>query len=693
MPLQAAASPRQSWRLTGGQPVTRVVLRWGRASRFRHCICAMSAFSSVGRRARHRRVSTLACSRPRLMLCSLLASTLTCACLDVFDYRVDDSQRPAAAATRDDGVMTGSPQGEIWRRSDPRADGGPGPAPDAARGVKTEPAQPSMTSRDPAASSDDDAGLSTEPTDPSDPAAPTGPTWTQPPPSAALAQAGWAALTDWAALPTFTESSARLFSTHERGAGESFPLIDPGNKDFNSFLAVCGEQPSLIMQQNEASVSCGPGELGYLIAADDGPGYVSRILLARGISNPSSSVLVDLRPMDERIRIYIDGAQQPAFDGLWSDWIAGRDPAWSAPLTGWTSGATISYLPISYSRQLRVFVDELTASSLTLYYAHVTTHRVPSTQPFDAAQLASAEARAELEALLARSRSAGASWLDSEIALPGVGAMTVWSREQPGTLARIELQLEAESAAAVMKETSLRVRWDDESPGIDLPLALLFGARHRLAPFTTLPLSVELDGNSARLTLSVPMPFAQRAQIELVNATDTPRTLRVRLYGSDELPRGEWGRLHVALSEQRDPQPGQRFDAAAVSGRGKYLGTLMYMRGKADESRSVRASELGFLEGDERLEIDGQLTALGTGTDNYFNGGFYFKDGPYNAPFAAVSQLDADEDRGVSETTMVRWTILSEQLSFQSQLALSFELGADRPGTVRDYAAVSFYYQ
>jgi hypothetical protein len=119
----------------------------------------------------------------------------------------------------------------------------------------------------------------------------------------------------------------------------------------------------------------------------------------------------------------------------------------------------------------------------------------------------------------------------------------------------------------------------------------------------------------------------------------------------------------------------------------------MYMRGKADASRSVPADELGFLEGDERLEIDGRVTALGTGTDNYFNGGFYFKDGLYDSPFSALSQLAVDEDQGTSEATMMRWTILSEELNFQDQLALSFEFGADRPATVRDYAAVSFYYQ
>jgi hypothetical protein len=597
----------------------------------------------------------------------------------VYDYRVAAEAGEADAASGVESSWMMAPQPSIWRRDMPAVDGSATTTSDPiANGVATHAAVPGQPD------ADDDAGLGI---------VPDNPPRTLPEPSAALGQAGWAALNDWAALPTFADSSARLFSTHERSAVET-PLIDPGNKDFNSFLAVCGDHPALVAQQTDSSVSCGPGQSGYLVAADDGPGYVSRILLARGISNPSSSVLVDLRPLQERIRIYIDGAQMPVFDGLWSDWASAQPAPFNAPLTGWSSGGTISYLPISYSHQLRVFVDGLTgSSSLTLYYVQVNTHRVKATRPFDLAELAAPGARAQLDALLATSSSAGATWLDRDVALQGAGVWSVWSRDQPGTLQRLELQLDPASASEVMNETVLRVSWDDTTPAIELPLALLFGARHTLAPFSTLPLSVQVTASAVQLKLSLPMPFAHSARIELVHATDSVRSVRVRLYGSDELPRADWGRLHSSFSELRDPQAGDRFRVAALSGRGKYLGTLMYMRGKADTSRSVPADELGFLEGDERLEVDGQVTSLGTGTDNYFNGGFYFKDGLFNTPFAALSQLSTNQDDGTSEATMMRWTILSDDLHFQNQLDLSFELGADRPATVRDYSAVSFYYQ
>ena len=513
--------------------------------------------------------------------------------------------------------------------------------------------------------------------------------------SEAQQQAGWAALTDWAALPIFRASITQLFSTHELGEDVSYPLVDPGNKDFNSFLALCGDQPETTGQQNNTSVACGEGQNGYLIAADDGPGFVSRMLLARGISSPSGAVTVDLRPMNERVRVYIDGEPTPVIDSLWSELADAKLAPFDAPLTRWTSGATISYLPISYSSRLRVFVDDLNGSStLTLYYAQVTTQRVQSTRPYSLDVLASPAARAELEQALAAPSSIGTSWFDQDVTLNGAGATMVWTHPGAGTLQRIEVQLPAASANDVLSETTLRLSWDDAAPTINLPLGTLFGSRHGVTPVATLPLSVQSDGNTVSMSLSLPMPFSTSAKLELVHTGDSSRTFKVRLSGSDGTPKGEWGHLYSTFEELRDPQRGDRFRVAALSGRGKYIGTILYAHGKSDPGGQTGASsELGFLDGDERLDVDGQATWLGTGTDNYFNGGFYFKDGLFNSPFAALSQLDDNTSAGSSAATLMRWTMLTDEINFQKKLELSFELGANRPATVRDVAAVSFFYQ
>ena len=629
----------------------------------------------------------------RLRVCSILLVSLGCAagafgCTPVKHYRVDSQEPTKTDDAPDAQVDASEPENSAPADGDMKAQTG------SAAGASGDTGEEAGAESEaaPAADADKvDAGAPTDP-EPDIDTMQSGDPPEQRPVSPAHQQAGWSALMSWASLPTFSSTTTQLFSTHERGEGTSYPLVDPGNKDFNSFLAQCGEHPELVGQQVDGSVECGPGQRGYMIAADDGPGYVSRILLGRGISSPSSSVLVDLRPVNERIRIYIDDQAAPVFDGLWSEWADAGAAPYDGPLTGWTSGATVSYLPISYSSRLRVFVDDLMrSSSLTLYYLQVTTHRVTATEPFDAEELNAA--RAEVDQLLAAPRDLGASWFDQDVTLEGAGAWTVWTHEQPGTLQAIEVQLEAAAAKEILNETSLRLSWDEGAAAVDLPLGAMFGARHGVKPVSTLPLSVKVEGSLATLSLTLPMPFARSAKLELLHAGTSSRTLKLRVHGSDALPSGEWGRLRSVFSERRDPRNGERFAVASMSGRGKYLGTIFYAHGKVDNSREVRASELGFMEGDERLEIDGEVVWLGTGTDNYFNGGFFFKDGLFNSPFAAVSQLDADESAGMSEATMMRWNILGDEINFQRQLDLSLEFGANRPACVRDYAAVSFYYQ
>ncbi|HET8936375.1 MAG TPA: DUF2961 domain-containing protein [Polyangiales bacterium] len=639
----------------------------------------------------------------RFAACSMLvcvgSTASSLGCTPVNDYRVDKPKRDDANKdepskfTPEDTPQAGKSSQRADAADSDKKSTRTGSAGDAAKGgAGGRSSEPKGGSPADAKASKAGAGGSPANAAGGDPSAP--PEAPSRPDSEARKQAGWAALTDWAALPTFGASTTQLFSTHERGESTSFPLIDPGNKDFNSFLALCGEHPDTVGQQNDASVACGPGQTGYLVAADDGPGYVSRMLLARGISSPSSSVLVELRPMNERIRVYVDNEQRPVVDSLWSELADANNAPFNSPLTSWTSGGTISYLPISYSNRLRVFVDDLNSSStLTLYYIHVTTHRVQSTEPFDPAVLAGPDARAELDRLMDAPNQVGAVWFDKDVTLADPGASTVWSRDRPGTLRRIELELPAEGANEVLSDIALRLSWDDDSAAVDLPLGAMFGSRHGVTPVSTLPLSVKSDANTVNLRLSLPMPFASSAKLELVRAGETSRTLKLRLSGTDDVPKGEWGHLRSAFSEQHDPRSGDRLRVAALSGRGKYLGSILYAHGKADSSGQVRASELGFLEGDERLDVDGQTIWLGTGTDNYFNGGFYFKDGPFNSPFAAVSQLDADSSSGTSAVTLMRWTMLTDEINFQKQLELSFELGANRPATVRDYAAVSFYYQ
>jgi Protein of unknown function (DUF2961) len=504
-------------------------------------------------------------------------------------------------------------------------------------------------------------------------------------------QAGWEKLIDWAALPTLAVSSTHVFSTHERPQGEPFTPLDPGNKDYNSFLAVCGDRPALSYQQVDRVVACEPGQTGYLLAAADGPGFVSRILLAVGeLVVVDDQLVVQPVPQAERIRIYVDDPTTPVYDAALTDWMNAADPPFAAPLAGWMSGAIVSYVPISYAHSLRVFLDDLRPG--LMYYAQVKTHSSAMTQSFVPAALRTLAAADDLQRLQTRTQGAGEPWFDGHVQLDGAGAWPIWSRADPGTVQRLQFTLDAATALQVMNDVTLRLTWDGANEAaIEATLAQLFGASQPIAPFATWPMTVESDEREVRLSLTLPMPFASQVRLELLQLVEGASSLALRVEGSSDIPTGPFGRLHTAIAERTAPQAGERFEVANLLGPGKYVGVIMSLRGQSDLTPPATLP-LGFLEGDERLEVDGEVS-LGTGTEEFFGGGWYFIDGPFSGPFSAVFHVRSDAVSGAAEVAGVRWNILSDAIQFQRTFNLSFEYGANRPATASEYTALSFYYR
>lgn len=368
------------------------------------------------------------------------------------------------------------------------------------------------------------------------------------------AQVGWARLNDWDGLPVFEASRPRLFTSHERAAAQPFSGVDPGNKDFNSFLAVCGDRPVLFHQQVDGSVPCTEGQAASLIAADDGPGYVSRMSLAVG-------------------------------------YISTLNP-----------GSTV----------------------------------------------------------------------------------VVWERDQPGAVQSLQVGLAAGDAAAAFAEITLVLSWDgEEATAIELPLAVLFGARQTLASFETWPMVVRVAADMVTLRTSLPMPFARGARLSLRNEGAATRAVQVRIGGSPGVPARAWGRLHASWSVRSAPAAGERFVIAELTGRGKYVGTMIYMKGTRAPNIPAGSDPISFLEGDEQFEVDGEIGS-GIGTEDCFGGGWYFID---------VIDKQSDTVSEMGQISVVRWNILSDSLHFSRSFRLSLDYGADIPATAREYAAVGFYYQ
>ena len=138
-----------------------------------------------------------------------------------------------------------------------------------------------------------------------------------------------------------------------------------------------------------------------------------------------------------------------------------------------------------------------------------------------------------------------------------------------------------------------------------------------------------------------PMPFATGAAVTLYNGGSRQLStvdLSVSYAGDPQwtaalAPGGDAG-YFTALSRRADTAAGDDWLFADVTGRGKFVGVSHTMNG-LDPGGWSRT----YLEGDERVYTDGALSPqwYGTGTEDFYEAGWYFVNGPFSAPVTGHS--------------------------------------------------------
>jgi hypothetical protein len=517
------------------------------------------------------------------------------------------------------------------------------------------------------------------------------------PPLAAAEDIGLRALHDWDALPGLRSDRYEQFSSRNRTA-EHVPL---GGKDFNNFVALLGPaRPLLLAIFDELDLAAGgPGE--YVLAdTDGGPGYVPRMFFTRFhvgdlAQGPEFFAQPDLGAFEnEVLRVYVDDLSTPAFVLPVAD--LGAALPFATPFARLQSGAVASYLPISFTQRLRVALDGL--CPLNGYFYHVDVkYTEQTTRPFSP-RLAEDPDFAAAEGLLAAlgaNPNRGFTLVvdNAPLDLAARATTTVFTTHGVGTLESLQFAV-AESHTTRLRDVQLLISFDQAaSPAVDVPLDAFFGCREQFAPFVTLPMRVQHDETGWEFACYLPLPFAAGVQVALRNDGTAPVSLRASLGVDHTLPSEPWGYLHARFHAVTGPQPdGAQFEVANIAGRGRYIGTFLFVAGNSDRRPGELSASLNILEGNDTAIIDGEPRILGTGTEDYFNGGFYFAGGPFDAPFAAANYVKGGVESDPGIVSCCRWHILSDAIDFQRSFELRFQYGNDNARLVERYGAVACFY-
>ena len=233
----------------------------------------------------------------------------------------------------------------------------------------------------------------------------------------------------------------------------------------------------------------------------------------------------------------------------------------------------------------------------------------------------------------------------------------------------------------------IKITWDNQStPSVDVPVGAFFGPGH-FGAYTTQTLMAGL-GSDGQMYMYLPMPFKQRAVVQLTNSGGSAingiqYTITHKPYSGDF---GQTGYLHAQYNTISPSVIGQSLVFLDTGGQGNFVGLTVSYHGHSEAGHGPD----WYLEGDEQVYIDGESTPSihGTGTEDLYDGGWYFNRGPFSRPVSSDAFVGS---QGADHITAAQKFYLSDSIPFANHIRYTMEHGATND-TTNDVWAVAFYY-
>jgi hypothetical protein len=414
-----------------------------------------------------------------------------------------------------------------------------------------------------------------------------------------------------------------------------------------------------------------------VLAEIAGPGVIQRIWFTH--TTDKRPGLLDGK--HEHLKIYLDQSEAPALDVPLERVFDGTHPQFPRPLVFEGSGGYVSYVPIPFRKGCKVVVE---GKGVRFYQinlvalpadADVTSFREPA-DPERLRQLAEAASLWTTAGTPDTGGTPGPDLAVYEVECLANSEIVYGLRAGPATVRSIQVR-PAPGFEAAWRAARLRFTWDGAGQaGVDVPLGHFFGWSEGAIPCRSL-----LVGDRDGVWYSrFPMPYRREAALRIDTPAPLKGVIEVRTRGEIAPDAGYFR----ASFRQSHTSSGTDFPWLQEQGRGHFAGVFSMTQGKAKLPY--------WLEGDDRFRVDGRLAIHGTGSEDYFNCGWYALPGRLDRP-ATYPLHGFPVYRQVGESWQAaayRWH-LADPMPFFRSIDAGIEHGGDNQFPA-DYRAVVFWY-
>jgi hypothetical protein len=248
---------------------------------------------------------------------------------------------------------------------------------------------------------------------------------------------------------------------------------------------------------------------------------------------------------------------------------------------------------------------------------------------------------------------------------------------------RASLNAPPEQVIAAHRQLILRMYWDGEkTPSVEVPIGDFFGVGFgEQRDYVSMPLSETSGGYNCYW----PMPFHRSARWTLSNVSESEALVWWNIdFTAERAIARSVPHFHAQWRRENPTAAGQSYTILDARGTGHLAGVALFLHGLAS---LPPYGPLGFLEGDEQITIDGAPPLLGTGTEDYLGGGFYFDHGPVAGPYAGA----VIRDEASMRVSGYRWHV-EDALPFAKSIHVAIEHGTGN-SVPTDYSSVAYFYQ
>ena len=417
---------------------------------------------------------------------------------------------------------------------------------------------------------------------------------------------------------------------------------------------------------------------GLVMADLKGPGVVNRIW------TPT--------PEADTVKFYFDGEKEPRISIPFIDLFTGKQYPFVAPLCGSELGGYYAYLPIPYEKSLKIIY---TGKSLRFHQIQYRSMRDEEKMGSFSPSLLDQNKDVLEKITAAWSRQTSPLQLYGDklksqkvnVVLRKGAEATIFKMKKGGRIVGIELGAGSDLLQAYQK-VLLTARWDNEKKkALELPLHNFFGFAFGKPAMQ----SMLLGSDNNKLYSYLPMPVDRSAEVRLKydkGVAGDPEELLISgtiYYTNEKREVASEGKLYVQSRREYNIPQAVPHLIANIKGRGHYIGTILQTQGLEEGSTY-------YFEGDDRAFVDGKLKLHGTGSEDYFNGGWYAVMDKWDRGMSLPIHGALAYDLMTSRTGGYRF-YLSDKLNFEDSLRLTIEhQPEDKINVKTDYTSVGLFY-